>query len=77
MFEDPQIQHREMEISMPHPLSVKGEVSLIGSPVKMSETPVSYRNAPPTLGQHTDEILEEILGMDENERRVLAMKKVI
>ncbi|GIT08568.1 MAG: hypothetical protein CM1200mP30_21980 [Pseudomonadota bacterium] len=43
----------------------------------MSETPVSYRNAPPALGQHTDEILEEILGMDENERRVLAMKKVV
>ena len=77
VFDDPQIQHREMEISMPHPLSGKGEVSLIGSPVKMSETPVSYRNAPPTLGQHTDEILEEILGMDENERRVLAMKKVV
>ena len=77
VFDDPQIQHREMEISMPHPLSGKGEVSLIGSPVKMSETPVSYRNAPPTLGQHTDEILEEILGMDEDERRVLAMKKVV
>ena len=77
VFDDPQIKHREMEISMPHPLSGKGEVSLIGSPVKMSETPVSYRNAPPTLGQHTDEILEEILGMDENERRVLAMKKVV
>ena len=77
VFDDPQIQHRGMEISMPHSLSGKGEVSLIGSPVKMSETPVSYRNAPPTLGQHTDEILEEILGMDENERRVLAMKKVV
>jgi len=77
VFDDPQIQHREMEISMPHPLSGKGEVSLIGSPVKMSETPVSYRDAPPTLGQHTDEILEEILGMDEDERRVLAMKKVV
>ena len=62
---------------MPHNLSGNGKVSLIGSPVKMSETPVSYRNAPPTLGQHTDEILEEILGMDENERRVLAMKKVV
>ncbi len=77
VFDDPQIQHRGMEISMPHQLSGKGEVSLIGSPVKMSETPVSYRNAPPTLGQHTDEILEEILGMDENKRRVLAMKKVV
>ena len=77
VFDDPQIQHRGMEISMPHNLSGNGKVSLIGSPVKMSETPVSYRNAPPTLGQHTDEILEEILGMDENERRVLAMKKVV
>ena len=77
VFDDPQIQHREMEISMPHPLSGKGEVSLIGSPVKMSETPVSYRNAPPTLGQHTDEILEEVLGMDEDERRVLANNGVV
>ena len=77
VFDDPQIQHREMEISMPHPLSGKGQVSLIGSPVKMSETPVSYRNAPPTLGQHTDEILEDVLGMDEDERRVLANNGVV
>ena len=77
VFDDPQVKHRGMEISMTHQLSCNGKVSLIGSPVKMSETPVSYRNAPPTLGQHTDEILEEILGMDENERRVLAMKKVV
>ena len=65
VFDDPQIQHREMEISLPHPLSGKGDVSLIGSPVKMSATPVSYRHAPPTLGQHTNEILAEMLGMDE------------
>ena len=77
VFDDPQVQHRGMEILMPHHLSENGKVSLIGNPVKMSETPVNYRNAPPTLGQHTDEILEEILGMDENERRVLAMKKVV
>ena len=77
VFDDPQIQHRGMEISMSHHLSGNGNVSLIGSPVKMSETPVSYRTAPPTLGQHTDEILEEVLGMDENERRLLAMKKIV
>ena len=77
VFDDPQVQHRGMEILMPHHLSENGKVSLIGNPVKMSETPVTYRNAPPTLGQHTDEILEEILGMDENERRILAMKKVV
>ncbi len=77
VFNDPQIKHREMEISLPHPLSGKGNVSLIGSPVKMSATPVSYRNAPPTLGQHTNEILAEILGMDEEECRDLAKKGVI
>ncbi|MCH2265722.1 MAG: CoA transferase [SAR324 cluster bacterium] len=77
VFDDPQIQHREMEISMPHPLAGKGEVSLIGSPLKMSETPVSYRNAPPTLGQHTNQILEELLGMDEVECRKLAEKGIV
>ena len=77
VFNDPQIKHREMEISLPHPLSGKGNVSLIGSPVKMSATPVSYRNAPPTLGQHTNEILAEILGMDEEECRNLAKKGVV
>ncbi|MDG1860376.1 MAG: CaiB/BaiF CoA-transferase family protein, partial [SAR324 cluster bacterium] len=77
VFDDPQIQHREMEISMPHPLSGNGNVTLIGSPLKMSATPATYRHAPPTLGQHTDEILEELLGMDEDERRELAMKKVV
>ena len=77
VFDDPQIKHREMEISLPHPLSGKGNVSLIGSPVKMSATPVSYRNSPPTLGQHTNEILAEILGMDEEECRDLAKKGVV
>ena len=77
VFDDPQIQHREMEISLPHPLSGKGNVSLIGSPVKMSATPVSYRHAPPTLGQHTNEILAEMLGMDEEECRELAQKGVV
>ncbi|MDE0792974.1 MAG: CoA transferase, partial [SAR324 cluster bacterium] len=65
------------EISMPHPLSGKGDVSLIGSPVKMSATPVSYRHAPPTLGQHTNEILSEMLGMDEEVCRELAQKGVV
>ena len=77
VFDDPQIQHRGMEISMPHHLSGNGKVNLIGSPLKMSETPVSYSNAPPTLGQHTDEILEELLGISEKERAALAEKGVI
>jgi crotonobetainyl-CoA:carnitine CoA-transferase CaiB-like acyl-CoA transferase len=57
-----------MKIAMPHPLAGKGTVDLIGSPLKMSETPVSYRRAPPSLGEHTDEVLSELLGLDEEER---------
>jgi crotonobetainyl-CoA:carnitine CoA-transferase CaiB-like acyl-CoA transferase len=40
---------------------------MVGSPIKMSETGVSYRHAPPTLGQHTDEVLEEVLGMSSDD----------
>ena len=66
VFSDPQFLHRGMKISMDHPLAGSGQVDLIGNPVKLSQTPVSYRRAPPTLGQHTDEVLREVLDMDES-----------
>ncbi len=64
VFEDPQVQARGMKISIPYPHAGKGSVDLIGSPLKLSETPVSYRRAPPSLGEHTDEVLGELLGLD-------------
>ena len=77
VFDDPQIKHREMEISMNHNLSGTNKVNLIGSPVRMSSTPVNYRYAPPTLGQHTEEILEEFLDLDEYERKELVDKGIV
>ncbi len=65
VFSDPQIRHRNMRISVPHELAAGGRVDLIGNPIKMSETPVSYRRAPPTLGQHTDEVLSDWLAADD------------
>ena len=57
-----------MKISMPQPLDGEGAVDLIGNPIKMSETPAAYNRSPPTMGQHTDEVLEEMLGLSEDER---------
>jgi len=63
----PQIKHQEMKISVPHKTAQDGTVDLIGNPINLSHTPVSYRYAPPTLGQHTDEVLMELLGLSEDQ----------
>jgi crotonobetainyl-CoA:carnitine CoA-transferase CaiB-like acyl-CoA transferase len=65
VFDDPQVLHRGMKLSMTHPAS---PAPLIGSPLKLSETPVSFRRPPPTLGQHTDEVLEDVLKLTAAER---------
>lgn len=67
VFEDAQVRARGMKIEMPHPLAGAGAVPLVASPIKMSGTPPAYRHAPPTLGQHTGEVLGELLEMDEAE----------
>ena len=76
VFADPQVEARGMTIRMPHPLAGEA-VRLVGSPIGLSRTPVSYRRAPPTLGQHTDEVLAELLGLDEGERADLRDQGVI
>ena len=77
VFADPQVVARGMRIEMPHPEAASGTVPLIASPIKMSATPPSYRHAPPTLGQHTDEVLEELLGLDAGERERLREQGII
>lgn len=61
VFAHPQTVARDMKISMPHAEACGGSVDLIGSPMKFSETPVDYRKAPPRMGEHTEEVLEELL----------------
>ena len=60
VFENEQVLERGMKIEMNHDLTDTG-VNLIGNPIHMSATPPTYRYPPPILGQHTDEILTEIL----------------
>jgi crotonobetainyl-CoA:carnitine CoA-transferase CaiB-like acyl-CoA transferase len=68
VFADAQVEARQMRISMPHPCSGTGKVDLIATPIRFSETPATYRRHPPFLGEHTDEVLEEILDLDNDAR---------
>ena len=77
VFDDAQVAARGMRIEMNHPATGGEPLSLIGSPSKMSVTEVSYRHAPPMLGQHTEEVLEELLGIDAAECNRLREQGVI
>lgn len=62
VFEDPQIAYRGMILEMDHPKA--GKIKQIGIPTKFSKSPGSIRSPPPTLGQHTEEVLRDLLGFD-------------
>ena len=61
VFTDPQVLARAMVVEVEHPTA--GPLRLAGIPFEMSGTPGRVRLAPPLLGQHTDEILRERLGL--------------
>jgi len=62
VFADPQVVARELAIHMQHPLA--GTVPTVASPLRLSASPVEYRHAPPLLGEHTKEVLQQLLNMD-------------
>jgi crotonobetainyl-CoA:carnitine CoA-transferase CaiB-like acyl-CoA transferase len=64
VFASDQAQAHNMRITLPHPLSATGTVDLIGNPLKLSRTPVTYRRAPPVCGADTVETIRELLGED-------------
>ena len=75
VFEDPHVVARGMVLEMPH---TSGQpVKVVANPVKLSETPADYRLPPPLLGEHTDAVLTERLGMDSKALVALREKKVI
>jgi crotonobetainyl-CoA:carnitine CoA-transferase CaiB-like acyl-CoA transferase len=75
VFDNPQVKARGMEVKLAHPLA--GEVRLVRSPMKMSATPASSGQAPPLLGQHTDEVLADVLGKSDAEIAALREKNVL
>ena len=62
VFEDAQVQAREMRVTAQH--SENGDVPLLNSPLRIPTAPTSIRRAPPTLGEHTEEVLAEMFGLD-------------
>jgi len=63
VFHDPQVLARGMKLAMPHPGAGSGKVDLIANPIKYGETPIDYRLPPPRLGEHTDQVLNELLAL--------------
>ena len=75
VFEEPQVLARGMQIELAH--ATAGKVTLVGSPMKFSATPITYETPPPALGQHTQEILEKVLHKSEAEIAQLQSMRII
>ena len=75
VFENPQVKARGIKVEIPHELA--GKVPQVASPMRFSETPIEYRVAPPTLGQHNEYVLRELLGMSPEDVERLRQQNVI
>ncbi|MCW2100669.1 UNVERIFIED_ORG: crotonobetainyl-CoA:carnitine CoA-transferase CaiB-like acyl-CoA transferase [Pseudomonas psychrophila] len=75
VFADPQVQARGLAFELPHVLA--GLVPQVGSPIRLSETPVEYRRAPPLLGEHTQEVLARVLGVTTVDLELLRQSGVL
>jgi len=75
VYEEPQVKARGIRVDLDHP--VAGKLPTVASPMRFSATKVEYRGAPPTLGQHTDEVLRNLLAKNDAELARLRAAKVI
>lgn len=75
VYEEPQVKARGVRLELEH--SAAGQLPLVASPMRFSDTPVEYRLAPPLLGEHTDEVLARLLGKSDAEISALRDRGVI
>ncbi len=75
VFDNPQVRARGLAFELPHPSA--GKVTLVRSPMRLSATPAGSALAPPLLGQHTDEVLREVLGHSAERIAALRAKGVL
>ena len=74
-LDEPQVLARNMLVNIPHP--IKADFVTVGSPIKLSGTPVEYLRPAPMLGEHTDEVLKRELGLDDERLAQLKAQGVI
>ena len=72
VYDDPQVVARQMKLQLPHPAA--GTTPMTASPMRFSDTPIQYRNAPPMLGQHSEDILRQELGWSDEQIAALLGK---
>lgn len=72
---DPQVRHRRMVVDIPHPEG--GSVEAPGNPIKLSVDGDEHYSAPPLLGQHTDEVLQRLLGYDAAQIASLKQQRIV
>ncbi len=77
VFADPHVQARGMCVESRHPLAADGKVRMVANPVKFSATPITDYKAPPVQGEHTGQVLGQLLGMDADAIQKLRDKGVI
>ncbi|MGE8280575.1 MAG: CaiB/BaiF CoA transferase family protein [Stenotrophomonas sp.] len=75
VFADPQVQARGLRIELPH--AGGGSVPMVRNPLKFSATPLQYTQAAPVLGQHTRQVLEEVLSIDDARLHALQAQGVV
>jgi crotonobetainyl-CoA:carnitine CoA-transferase CaiB-like acyl-CoA transferase len=75
VFADPQVRERGMVHTWEHPLA--GSLDLVASPLKLSGTPVRTDLPPPLLGQHTEQVLQELLGWAPERIAALRAKEIL
>jgi crotonobetainyl-CoA:carnitine CoA-transferase CaiB-like acyl-CoA transferase len=77
VFDSEQVKARAMRISLAHESACNHQVELIGNPIKLSDTPVTYKSAPPTLGQDSVRVLREFAGLSETDIEALIKNGIV
>ncbi len=75
VFDDPQVLARGMRQTVTHP--DLGEVPTVGNPIKLKLTPVTYRTAPPLLGEQSERVLQQVAGLSSGEIQALRERGII